>query len=186
MSQILVIQGDITQQAVEALVNAANPTLLGGGGVDGAIHRAAGSELLAACRRLKGCAIGEAKITPGYRLLAKWVIHTVGPSWQGGRVGEDEILANCYRRSLELANEKGVSSIAFPAISTGAYGFPLLRATRIAITEVKNFFAEKSSIQKVIFVCFSPQAYECYQQVLQEILMSGKEQGTEGANHRVN
>ena len=168
--RVIVVQGDITQQGVDAIVNAANNSLLGGGGVDGAIHRAAGPELLEECRRLHGCATGDAKITKGYRLLAKWVIHTVGPVWRGGDLREDDLLANCYRRTLELAAQKGIRTIAFPAISTGVYGFPLERATRIAVTEVKNFLQKKSSIEQVIFTCFSRQSYDCYQEVVQKIL----------------
>ncbi|MGK7873354.1 MAG: O-acetyl-ADP-ribose deacetylase [Xenococcaceae cyanobacterium] len=168
--KIIVVQGDITQQGVDAIVNAANNSLLGGGGVDGAIHRAAGPELLEECRDLHGCATGDAKITKGYKLLAKWVIHTVGPVWRGGNQGEDELLANCYRRSLELAAEKGICTIAFPAISTGVYRFPLELATRIAVTEVKKFLQKKSSVEQVVFVCFSRKSFDCYQQVMQEIL----------------
>ncbi|MBF2018937.1 MAG: O-acetyl-ADP-ribose deacetylase [Hydrococcus sp. C42_A2020_068] len=168
--KILAIQGDITQQAVDAIVNAANNSLLGGGGVDGAIHRAAGSQLLEECRRLGGCATGDAKMTKGYGLLAKWVIHAVGPVWRGGNQGEDELLARCYRRSLELAAENEIKSIAFPAISTGIYGFPLERATRIAVTEAKQFLQNLSCIEQVIFVCFDTRTYECYKQVLLELL----------------
>jgi len=163
---IVVVQGDITQQAVDAIVNAANTSLLGGGGVDGAIHRAAGPELLAECRTLHGCPTGEAKITHGYRLPARWVIHTVGPVWRGGRDFEDELLANCYRRSLAVAAENRVRSIAFPAISTGVYGFPLERATRIAVREVRAFLEENSAFDKVVFVCFDPNTYQCYERVL--------------------
>jgi len=163
---IVVVQGDITQQAVDAIVNAANTSLLGGGGVDGAIHRAAGPELLAECRTLHGCPTGEAKITRGYRLPARWVIHTVGPVWHGGRDFEDELLANCYRRSLAVAAENRVRSIAFPAISTGVYGFPLERATRIAVREVRAFLEENSAFAKVVFVCFDPHTYQCYERVL--------------------
>jgi O-acetyl-ADP-ribose deacetylase len=168
--KILAIQGDITQQAVDAIVNAANNSLLGGSGVDGAIHKAAGPDLLEECRGLRGCATGDAKITEGYRLLAKWVIHTVGPIWKGGNQGEDALLASCYRRSLELASENEIMSIAFPAISTGVYRFPLERATRIAVSEVKQFLQHPSCIEQVIFVCFDPQTYQCYRQVMLEIL----------------
>jgi len=165
---IAVVEGDITKQTVDAIVNAANTSLLGGGGVDGAIHRAAGPELLAECRTLHGCATGEAKLTRGYRLPAKWVIHTVGPVWHGGNDLEDELLANCYRRSLDLAVENGIRSVAFPAISTGVYGFPLPRATGIAVREVRAFLEKNPAIQKIVFVCFDRRTRECYQKVLAE------------------
>lgn len=168
--RIEIIQGDITQQKVDAIVNAANPTLLGGGGVDGAIHRAAGPGLLEECRRLGGCPTGEAKITGGYRLPARYVIHTVGPVWRGGTAGEDELLARCYRNSLALAAEHAIRTIAFPAISTGAYGFPLERATRIALSETKRFLESSPLPEKVIFVCFGEQAYRCYLDIAREIL----------------
>jgi O-acetyl-ADP-ribose deacetylase len=155
------IQGDITKLAVDAIVNAANTSLLGGGGVDGAIHRAAGPELLEECRRLNGCKTGEAKITKGYRLLAKHVIHTVGPVWHGGERGEAEKLASCYRRSLELAVEHSLSSIAFPAISTGVYGYPIAEATAIAVGTVREFVKEHPL--EVIFCCFSAKDLEIYQ-----------------------
>ncbi len=167
--RIVVVQGDITQQRVDAIVNAANPSLLGGGGVDGAIHRAAGPELLAECRTLGGCPTGQAKITRGYRLPAKWVIHTVGPIWRGGDHGEDELLASCYRNSLALAVEHGIRTIAFPAISTGAYGFPLERATRIAVDEVRRFLAQEERIEQVIFICFDERAYRCYRSALGDL-----------------
>jgi len=160
--KIMVVEGDITKQQGDAIVNAANSTLLGGGGVDGAIHEAAGPRLSEECRTLGGCPTGQARITKGYNLPAKWVIHTVGPVWRGGSKGEDELLASCYRTSLELAVEKGVRTIAFPAISTGAYGFPIERATAIAVSEVRSFLEKNSSLEKVIFVCFGKQAYECY------------------------
>jgi len=160
--KIMVVEGDITKQQGDAIVNAANSTLLGGGGVDGAIHEAAGPRLSEECRTLGGCPTGQARITKGYNLPAKWVIHTVGPVWRGGGKGEDELLASCYRMSLELAVEKGVRTIAFPAISTGAYGFPIERATAIAVSEVRSFLEKNSSLEKVIFVCFGKQAYECY------------------------
>lgn len=160
--QILVIQGDITQQKVDAIVNAANTSLLGGGGVDGAIHRAAGPNLLAECRQLNGCATGEAKITQGYNLSARWVIHTVGPIWNGGNQREDELLANCYRNSLALADKHEIRTIAFPGISTGVYSFPKQRAAKIAVTEVKKFLEHPKSVEQVIFVCFDKEAYDYY------------------------
>lgn len=169
--KIAVIEGDITQQPVDAIVNAANSSLLGGGGVDGAIHRAAGSGLLKECRRLNGCKTGDAKITKGYTLPANWVIHTVGPVWQDGNHGEDELLASCYRRCLELAEQQGIRTLAFPAISTGVYRFPPDRAARIAVTEVKMFLESHTSLEQVIFVCFSRQSYDCYVAAVKEILL---------------
>lgn len=163
--RIEVVQGDITRQAVDAIVNAANESLLGGGGVDGAIHRAAGPQLLKECRLLKGCPTGEAKITQGYRLTAKWVIHTVGPVWRGGKQREDELLAGCYRSSLALALEKGIRSIAFPAISTGAYGFPLERAARIAVSQIEGFLLKNDLPQKVSMVCFDEQTFNVHRKV---------------------
>jgi O-acetyl-ADP-ribose deacetylase (regulator of RNase III) len=166
--RVSIVQGDITRQKVDAIVNAANSTLLGGGGVDGAIHRAAGPKLLEECRTLGGCPTGEAKITSGYNLPARWVIHTVGPIWRGGKNGEDELLASCYRKSLELAVEKGLRSVAFPAISTGAYGYPLERATRIAVREVASFLDGNPSIEKVVFVCFDTSTFDLYSELLRE------------------
>ena len=163
---IRAIKGDITRQEVDAIVNAANNSLLGGGGVDGAIHRAAGPGLLEECRRLGGCATGDAKITRGHNLPARWVIHTVGPVWRGGRNGEDDLLASCYRRSMALAEEHGARSIAFPSISTGAYGFPIERAAPIAVREVRELLPGCASLQEVVFVCFSDDALEVYQQEL--------------------
>lgn len=157
-----VIKGDITKQVVDAIVNAANSSLLGGGGVDGAIHRAAGSELVMECRELRGCKTGQAKITKGYKLPAKWVIHTVGPVWNGGNKGEDELLASCYRNSLELAAMNGIKTIAFPSISTGAYRFPVERAAVIAINEIKRFLEKDSKIGKVIMVCFDEDTFQIY------------------------
>jgi O-acetyl-ADP-ribose deacetylase (regulator of RNase III) len=165
---IVVVEGDITEQDVDAIVNAANTSLLGGGGVDGAIHRAAGPQLLAECRTLRGCPTGEARLTRGYQLPARWVIHTVGPVWRGGHDLEDELLANCYRRSLALAVQTGVRSVAFPAISTGIYGFPLERATRIAVREVRVFLEKNRALEKVLFVCFDSRTRGCYQKVLSE------------------
>jgi O-acetyl-ADP-ribose deacetylase (regulator of RNase III) len=154
---------------VDAIVNAANSSLLGGGGVDGAIHRAAGPQLLAECRSLDGCPTGEARITRGYDLPAKHVIHTVGPVWHGGDRGEEELLANCYRNSLRLAAENGIEAIAFPSISTGVYRFPIDRACRIALREVQAFLANTSSLRTVFFVCFSESDAMVYRQALQEL-----------------
>lgn len=164
--RVEVIQGDITRQDVEAIVNAANESLLGGGGVDGAIHRAAGPQLLEECRKLGGCQTGQAKITRGHNLLAKWVIHTVGPVWHGGQYHENELLAKCYRSSLALAAQHSVRTIAFPAISTGVYAFPLDLATQIAVTEVKNFLTQNASIEQVRFTCFGEVAYQGYLDVV--------------------
>ena len=167
--KLSIVLGDITQQSVDAIVNAANHSLLGGGGVDGAIHRVAGPQLLEECRQLNGCATGEAKITHGYNLPAKWVIHTVGPVWQGGERNEDELLAQCYRNSLQLARQYQIQTIAFPAISTGIYGFPVERATPIALTEVAQFVQVHPSIEVVQFVCFSQSAYDCYFSTLETL-----------------
>lgn len=164
--RIEVIQGDITDQDVDAIVNAANSSLLGGGGVDGAIHRAAGRQLLDECRTLGGCPTGEAKITKGYNLPARHVIHTVGPVWRGGAHGEAELLANCYRNSLALAAAHGLRTIAFPAISTGIYSYPLDEATTIAITQTRGFLATHPDIERVTFVCFGPNAYKTYLKAL--------------------
>lgn len=161
-AKIDVQQGDITKCKVDAIVNAANTSLLGGGGVDGAIHRAAGSQLLEECRELNGCPTGEAKITKGYNLPAKFVIHTVGPVWNGGNNNEDNLLADCYRNSLKLAVEYEIKSIAFPAISTGVYRFPLERASQIAVTEVTKFLKSNDSIDDVILVCFNKRNFGIY------------------------
>jgi O-acetyl-ADP-ribose deacetylase (regulator of RNase III) len=165
-ARLMLVEGDLTRQTTDAIVNAANTTLLGGGGVDGAIHRAAGPELLAECRSLGGCATGQAKLTRGYRLPAKWVIHTVGPVWRDGRHGEDDLLAGCYRNSLALAAQHGLKTIAFPAISTGVYGFPLDRAARIAVRECRRFLIAYPDFTQIVLVCFGRAALECYQAVL--------------------
>jgi O-acetyl-ADP-ribose deacetylase (regulator of RNase III) len=165
MAELRAVLGDITRLQVDAIVNAANSSLLGGGGVDGAIHRAAGPALLAACRKLNGCATGDAKATPGFGLPAKWIFHAVGPVWQGGERGEGELLADCYRRSLELAHEHQVRSIAFPAISTGVYRFPPQRAARIAIDTVRNHI-QGSGVEVVHFVCFNQQTLDLYERLL--------------------
>jgi len=168
--RIEIVEGDITKLDVDAIVNAANKTLLGGGGVDGAIHRAAGPGLLEECRTLGGCETGQSKITGGYNLPARHVIHTVGPVWGGGSRGEDALLASCYRTSLELAAEHGLRTIAFPSISTGAYRFPVKRASRIAVSEVKAFLEENDTVEKVTLVCFGQKAYDIHVAALEEIL----------------
>jgi O-acetyl-ADP-ribose deacetylase len=161
-SKIEVVQSDITIQAVDAIVNAANTTLLGGGGVDGAIHRAAGPGLLEECRTLRGCATGSAKYTRGYDLPAKWVIHTVGPVWRGGNRDEDRLLASCYRNCMILAEELKIVSIAFPSISTGAYGFPVERAAPIAVSEIRKSLKQNVILKKVVIVCFDRYCYQTY------------------------
>lgn len=166
--RIKVIQGDITQLDVDAIVNAANTSLLGGGGVDGAIHRAAGPELLEECRTLGGCRTGEARITRGYRLPARWVIHTVGPVWQGGGEGEDELLASCYRESLKIASGKELRTVAIPAISTGVYRFPVHRAARIAARQTADFLAANPLPERVMLVCFGADSYTEYLTAVQE------------------
>ena len=168
-SRIEIIQGDITRQAVDAIVNAANTSLLGGGGVDGAIHRAAGPELLAECRTLHGCRTGEAKITKGYRLPARFVIHTPGPVWHGGGSGEEALLASCYRSCLTLAAENGCKTVDFPSISTGVYHFPLEKASRIAITTIAAFLAEHPEIERVRMVCFDGRTKAFYDRALEEL-----------------
>jgi O-acetyl-ADP-ribose deacetylase (regulator of RNase III) len=168
--RIEILKGDITAQKVDAIVNAANSSLLGGGGVDGAIHKAAGPLLYEECRGLNGCATGEAKLTKGYQLPAACVIHTVGPIWKTGARGEEEKLAKCYRSCFELVVKHGLKTVAFPAISTGAYGFPLDRATRVALTETLRFLQHDTSVAKVLFVCFNDKAQQCYQATLKELL----------------
>ncbi len=167
MKDITLVMGDITVMNVDAIVNAANNSLLGGGGVDGAIHRSAGPELLIECRGLNGCPTGKARITKGYRLPARWIIHTVGPIWCGGMSGEDELLAKCYRSCFDLAERYEITSIAFPSISTGAYGFPIERASMIAVKEMRSFLRRNSSIE-VIAVCFNRGVYDCYTEALKE------------------
>jgi O-acetyl-ADP-ribose deacetylase (regulator of RNase III) len=166
LERIQIIQGDITLQQVEAIVNAANNSLLGGGGVDGAIHRAAGPELLEECRRLNGCPTGAAKITKGYHLPARWVIHTVGPVWRGGANEEEQLLAACYRNSLQLAQHYQIKTIAFPSISTGAYRFPIKRAAGIAVTEIGKFLESNGLPELVQIVCFDDRTFQVYRDML--------------------
>lgn len=168
-AKIEIIEGDITRQEVDAIVNAANTSLLGGGGVDGAIHRAAGPELLEETRKIGGCPTGEARASKGYRLPAKWVIHTVGPVWGGGNRNEDELLANCYSNCFKVAEELGVKSIAFPSISTGAYRFPLERATEIALAETGKVL-ESGGFERIIFVCFGEKVKRTYEEAYKRIL----------------
>lgn len=170
MLRFKVLEGDLTKQKVDAIVNAANESLLGGGGVDGAIHRAAGPQLLAECRTLGGCPTGQAKITRGYKLPAKHVIHTVGPVWHGGAHGEDELLASCYRNSLALVEQHGLKSVAFPAISCGIFGYPVDRAAAIAVREIRTFLAGNSEVERVLAVCFGGGVYDAYSAVLQGLV----------------
>jgi O-acetyl-ADP-ribose deacetylase (regulator of RNase III) len=167
--KVEIIQGDITKQEVDAIVNAANKSLLGGGGVDGAIHRAAGPELVAETRELGGCPTGEARISRGYRLAAKWVIHTVGPVWKGGTHNEANLLASCYKSSFQAAAQLGVKTIAFPAISTGVYGYPLEEATEIALRQTRDALKDHPDIENVFFVCFGDEAYRTYQLVYSRV-----------------
>jgi len=167
-TKIEIFRGDITKLEVDAIVNAANTTLLGGGGVDGAIHRGAGPELLAECRMLGGCRPGEAKITRGYRLPARFVIHTVGPVWRGGKHGEPETLVNCYRKSFQLALENRIKTIAFPAISCGAYGYPIEEGALVAFNTTRDFLATNDEIQEVIFAVWGDDIYEAYERLLEQ------------------
>lgn len=166
MAQLQVVVGDITHEGTDAIVNAANPSLAGGGGVDGAIHRAAGPALLAACRPLGGCPTGEARITPGFRLKSRFVIHTVGPVWEGGGAGEEALLAACYRSALRLASAHGVRTIAFPSISTGVYGYPIARAAPVAVGAVRGALPGAPGVESVRFVCFSAADAAVYEAVL--------------------
>jgi O-acetyl-ADP-ribose deacetylase (regulator of RNase III) len=172
--RIEIVQGDITRQEVDAIVNAANSTLLGGGGVDGAIHRAAGPELLEETKKIGGCPTGEARVSGGYRLPAKWVIHTVGPVWTGGHQNEDTLLAGCYRNSFKAAVALGIQTMAFPSISTGAYGFPLKRGTEIALKETRRFLKKDKTLSKVAFVCFGDQVHKAYQELFPTIFQQEK------------
>lgn len=182
--RITIVRGDITTQDVDAIVNAANSSLLGGGGVDGAIHRKAGPELVAECRMLGGCRTGDAKITRGYRLPARWVIHTVGPVWNGGASGEPELLASCYRRSFAIAREHGLRTIAFPAISTGIFRFPLDLATEIVRRETEHMMDDPGSLREVRFVCFSDEAVEAYRRALAGIADPGDEDDFPSSGHQ--
>ena len=170
MERLSIVKGDIVKMKTDAIVNAANTSLLGGGGVDGAIHRAAGPELLAECETLNGCRTGEAKITKGYKLKAKYVIHTPGPIWRGGKWGEAELLANCYKNCLALAKENGVKTIAFPSISTGVYRFPVDQAAKIAVGEILDFLNKDDSVEQVTIVCFDDRTKDFYLDALAELL----------------
>jgi len=169
MKRLSIVKGDIVKMKTDAIVNAANTSLLGGGGVDGAIHRAAGPELLAECETLNGCRTGEAKITKGYKLKAKYVIHTPGPIWRGGKWGEADLLANCYKNCLALAKENGVKTIAFPSISTGVYRFPVDQAAKIAVGEILSFLNQDDSVDQVTIVCFDDKTKEYYLDALAEL-----------------
>ncbi len=176
-ARLELLEGDITRQDTEAIVNAANPSLLGGGGVDGAIHRAGGPTILEECRGLGGCPTGEARLTRGGNLKARYVIHTVGPVYKGGGAREAELLASCYRESLKLASAQGLTSVAFPSISTGAYGYPLAAAARIALQAVLAYLAEHTELKLVRFVLFGHPAYEVYAKTLRELLQSPADSG---------
>jgi O-acetyl-ADP-ribose deacetylase (regulator of RNase III) len=167
--RIKIVLGDITHQETDAIVNAANNSLLGGGGVDGAIHRAAGRELLEECRLLNGCHTGDAKITKGYNLKANYVIHAVGPVWRGGNNGEEKLLKSCYRKCFELAGQHNILTIAFPAISTGVYGYPVKPAAKIAITEAMEYLKANNNFEMIVFVCFDMNSYNVYQETLKEL-----------------